>query len=76
MTDTLRPMEVAAILYPLTILAIVVIWIVQLAITRRRSPGRIDIVGALRWRTGWAILVIGFSLAWACTTVFLDWFRD
>jgi hypothetical protein len=40
-------MEVAVVLYPFAVLAIVVIWIVQLAITLRRPPGRIDIVGAL-----------------------------
>jgi hypothetical protein len=69
-------MEPGVVLYPLAVLAIVGIWIVQLAITLRRPPGRIDIVGALSWRTGWAILVIGFILAWVCSTIFIDQFSD
>jgi predicted MFS family arabinose efflux permease len=73
---TLQWMEVAVVLYPLAVLAIVVIWIVQPAITLRRRPGRIDLVGALSWRTGRAILVIGFVLASGLYTIFIDWFSD
>ena len=69
-------MEVGGVLYPLAVLAIVAIWIVQLAIALRRPPGRIDIVGALRWRPGWAILVIGFIGVWIFTMWMVDYISD